>query len=147
KNKAEGAEFLAKNKTAEGVKVTNSGLQYKCIKEGNGQKPSLHDTVVVHYEGKLLDGTVFDSSYNRGAPATFALGQVIHGWTEGLQLMDVGSTYMLYIPGELAYGAVGNPPTIGPDAVLIFKVEIQEIKKPGPGQQPGGPIMIPGGKH
>lgn len=126
----EGAAFLEKNKSAEGVKVTPSGLQYKAVKVGNGQKPVATDRVTVHYEGTLIDGTVFDSSYKRGQPATFGLGQVIRGWTEGLQLMDVGSTFYLYIPAELAYGE-SPPPSgpIGPNAVLIFKVELLEIAK------------------
>lgn len=130
KNKEEGAAFLEKNKSAEGVKVTASGLQYKVVKGGNGEHPKASDTVTVNYEGTLIDGTVFDSSYKRGEPATFPLARVIKGWTEGLQLMDVGSSYMLYIPSELAYGESPRPGgPIGPNAVLIFKVELIEIKK------------------
>lgn len=129
KNKDEGIAFLDKNKTAEGVKVLPSGLQYKCVTQGNGQKPSAADTVQVNYEGTLLDGTVFDSSYKRGAPATFGLQQVIRAWTEGLQQMDVGSTYILYCPAELAYGENPPPGVIGPNAVLIFKVELLKIEK------------------
>jgi FKBP-type peptidyl-prolyl cis-trans isomerase len=130
KNKAAGVEFLEKNKTAEGVKVTESGLQYKVVKAGNGVHPKATDTVTVNYEGSLLDGTVFDSSYQRGEPATFPLNRVIKGWTEGLQLMDVGSTYMLYIPSELAYGSSPPPGAkIGADSVLIFKVELLVIGK------------------
>lgn len=130
KQKAEGQAFLEKNKTAEGVKVTPSGLQYKVVKAGNGQKPAATDTVTVHYEGKLIDGTVFDSSYQRQQPATFPLNRVIKGWTEGLQLMDVGSEYMLYIPSDLAYGETPRPGgPIPPNAVLVFKVELLEISK------------------
>ena len=130
KNKREGAAFLEKNKTAEGVQTTASGLQYKVVKAGTGQKPVGTDTVVVNYEGTFLDGTVFDSSYKRGKPETFGVTQVIPGWTEGLQLMDVGSTYLLYIPSDIAYGE--NPPPqfrIPPNATLVFKVELLEIHK------------------
>jgi FKBP-type peptidyl-prolyl cis-trans isomerase len=140
KNKLEGAAFLEKNKAEEGVKVTPSGLEYKVVKPGNGPKPVATDTVVVNYEGTLLDGTVFDSSYKRGQPATFGLGQVIRGWTEGLQLMEVGSTYMLYIPAELAYGDNPPPGPIGPRSVLTFKVELIEIKA---GKAPAMPVMPP----
>ncbi len=122
------ATFLADNQKAEGVVALPSGLQYKVVKQGQGKKPAATDTVTVHYEGKLIDGTVFDSSKKRGQPATFPLNRVIAGWTEGLQLMAEGSTYMLYIPGKLAYGQ--NPPPgsgIYPDAVLIFEVELIKI--------------------
>jgi FKBP-type peptidyl-prolyl cis-trans isomerase FklB len=130
KNKVEGAAFLEKNKSAEGVSTTKSGLQYKCLQKGTSErKPVASDTVKVNYEGKLIDGTVFDSSYKRGMPAEFGLTQVIPGWTEGLQLMEVGSTYELYIPGELAYGENPPPGVIGPNSVLIFKVELLEIKQ------------------
>jgi FKBP-type peptidyl-prolyl cis-trans isomerase len=128
KNKPDGIAFLEKNKTAEGVQVTASGLQYKVVKQGQGAKPTPKDTVVVNYEGTLIDGTVFDSSYKRNAPLTFAVTGVIKGWTEGLQLMTVGSTYMFYIPSELAYATAPPPGPIGPDAVLIFKVELLEVK-------------------
>lgn len=128
--KKEGEAFLAKNKGEAGIQVTASGLQYKVVKAGNGQKPTAADTVTVNYEGKLIDGTVFDSSYARQQPMTFKLAGVIKGWTEGLQLMDVGSEYVLYIPSELAYGASPRPGgPIPPNAVLIFKVELLEIKK------------------
>ena len=129
KHKEEAAAFLAKNKTVDGVQTTASGLQYKVIKAGNGQKPTAASNVVVQYEGTLVDGTVFDSSYKRGQPATFGLGQVIRGWTEGLQLMDVGSTYILYIPPELGYGESPPPGPIGAGSVLVFKIELLEIKK------------------
>lgn len=129
KNKAEGEAFLAKNKTAAGVKSTESGLQYQVITEGTGAKPAATDTVKVHYVGTLLDGTKFDSSIDRGQPAQFALNAVIPGWTEGLQLMSVGSKYTLWIPSELGYGDRGTPGPIGPNATLKFEVELLEIVK------------------
>jgi len=123
----EGAEFLANNKTKEGVIETESGLQYKIIKEGEGKKPVASDKVKVHYTGRLIDGTVFDSSVERGTPAEFGLGQVIPGWTEGLQLMSEGSTYELYIPYQLAYGERGSGQTIPPYSALVFEVELISI--------------------
>ena len=128
KNKAEGQEFLQKNATKEGVKVTESGLQYEVITQGTGTKPVPTDTVEVHYEGKLLDGTVFDSSYERGKTVSFPLNGVIPGWTEGLQLMPVGSKYKLYIPSGLAYGPAGAGGAIGPHSTLVFDVELIGIK-------------------
>lgn len=122
-NKAEGEKFLADNAKKEGVKTTASGLQYKVITEGTGNSPKATDTVVVHYEGKLLDGKVFDSSYERGEPAQFPLNQVIPGWTEGLQLMKPGAKYEFFIPADLAYGEAGNP-EIEPNSTLIFTVEL-----------------------
>lgn len=123
-----GEEFLAKNKTVAGVKVTESGLQYQVIKEGTGPKPKANDQVKVHYVGTLINGTKFDSSVDRGQPATFPLNGVIPGWTEALQLMTVGSKYKLFIPGKLAYGENGQPQGgIGPNEVLIFEVELLEI--------------------
>lgn len=122
-NKEAGAKFLAENAKKEGVKTTPSGLQYKVITEGTGPKPKATDTVVVNYEGKFIDGKVFDSSIERGVPASFQLGQMIKGWSEGLQLMPAGSKYELYIPSELAYGAENNP-AIPPNSVLIFTVEL-----------------------
>lgn len=124
-----GEDFLNKNKTQAGVMTTPSGLQYKVIKEGKGAKPAATSQVKVHYTGKLIDGSKFDSSVDRGEPATFGLNQVIPGWTEGLQLMTVGSKYMLYIPPALGYGQQGMPPTIGPNEVLVFEVELLEIVK------------------
>lgn len=123
KNKTDGEKFLAENAKKEGVQTTASGLQYKVITEGTGKQPKATDTVVVHYEGKLLDGKVFDSSYERGMPAQFPLNQVIKGWTEGLQLMKEGAKYELYVPAELAYGAEGNQ-NIEPNSTLIFTVEL-----------------------
>ncbi len=125
-NKAEAEAFFAENSDAEGVSQTDSGLQYKVLEEGDGAKPSADDTVTVHYRGRLLDGTEFDSSYERDQPATFALNSVITGWTEALQLMSVGSKYELYIPAELAYGPGGNGP-IPPNSALIFEVELLEV--------------------
>ncbi len=130
KNKEEGDAFLAKNKTAKDVKSTASGLQYKINTTGKGAKPLTTDTVKVHYTGTLLDGTKFDSSVDRGSPATFALNQVIPGWTEGLQLMPAGSKYTFWIPSELAYGDRGTPGPIGPNSTLKFEVELIEIVKP-----------------
>jgi FKBP-type peptidyl-prolyl cis-trans isomerase len=143
KNKETGLAFLEKNKTAEGVQVTKSGLQYKVVKQGQGPKPGPKDNVSVNYEGTLTDGTVFDSSYRRGHPSEFGVGQVIPGWTEGLQLMETGSTFMLYIPSELAYGMQG-PPNIGPNQTLVFKVELLEIKPPR-GAPPGLHPINPNG--
>lgn len=129
KNQAEATKLLADNKAKDGVKVTDSGLQYRVITEGSGKKPAATDTVKVHYKGTLADGTTFDSSYDRGQPAEFPLNAVIKGWTEGLQLMSVGSKYELVIPAELAYGAQG-PGQIGPNRALIFEVELLDVKAP-----------------
>ena len=122
-----GTDFLAKNKTQPGVVTLADGLQYKVLTAGDGAKPGLNDQVTVNYEGRLVDGTVFDSSYKRGQPATFGVNAVIPGWTEALQLMPVGSTWELYIPASLAYGTRGVPGVIGPNEVLIFKVELLSI--------------------
>lgn len=122
-NKVKGQNFLEENKKKEGVKVTASGLQYKVIQEGTGRKPLATSTVTVHYEGKLIDGTIFDSSYQRGETISFPLNQVIPGWTEGLQLMSEGSIYELYIPSELGYGD-RSIPGIPAGSCLIFKVEL-----------------------
>ncbi len=125
-NTRKGLAFLGANKKKVGVKETASGLQYKVITEGEGAKPKATDKVKVHYSGTLIDGKEFDSSYKRDQPAEFGLNQVIKGWTEGLQLMNVGSKYEFYIPSGLAYGQNG-PPTIGPNQTLIFVVELLEI--------------------
>lgn len=122
-----GEKFLAENKGKDGVKVTKTGLQYKVVKAGKGDAPGAKDSVKVNYEGKLIDGTVFDSSYKRGEPVTFPVSAVIPGWTEALQLMKPGSEYMLYIPAELAYGERGAGAKIGPNETLIFKVELLKV--------------------
>jgi len=127
KNKADGAKFLAENGKKKGVTTTKSGLQYEVIKSGDGAKPKATDKVTVHYRGTLIDGTEFDSSYKRGQPVTFPLNGVIKGWTEGVQLMSVGSTFKFVIPSELAYGPNGAGPKIGPDSVLAFDVELISI--------------------
>ena len=129
KNKKAGEQFLAKNAKDKGVVTLKSGLQYKVIVKGTGPVPKKSDTVVTHYVGTLIDGQEFDSSRRRGNPATFPVGGVIAGWTEALQLMPVGSKWMLYIPPELAYGARGAGGKIGPQATLIFEIELLEIKK------------------
>jgi FKBP-type peptidyl-prolyl cis-trans isomerase len=129
KNLAEGEKFLAENKTKEGVKTTDSGLQYKVLKEGEGSSPKVGDTVTVHYRGTFVDGTEFDSSYQRGEPATFPLTGVIPGWTEALQLMKKGSKWELYIPADLAYGERGAGNRIPPNSTLIFEVELLSMEE------------------
>lgn len=130
KKYAESKAYLDENAAKEGVVTTDSGLQYKVITQGEGEKPAAEDTVTVHYEGKLIDGTVFDSSLQRGQPATFPLGGVIAGWTEGLQLMTVGSKWQLFIPPELGYGERGAGGAIGPNEALVFEVELLSIEEP-----------------
>ena len=127
-NIAAGEAFMADNAQKEGVQVTDSGLQYRVIEPGDGAQPAASDRVTVHYRGSLIDGTVFDSSYDRGEPATFALNQVIPGWTEGVQLMSEGATYEFVIPAELAYGAEGRPGAIGPNSTLVFDVELIAVE-------------------
>jgi FKBP-type peptidyl-prolyl cis-trans isomerase FklB len=127
-NKKEGEVFLAANKAKEGVVTLPSGLQYKILTQGTGPKPAASDSVVCNYKGTLINGAEFDSSYKRGQPATFPVGQVIHGWTEALQLMPVGSKWQLFIPSEMAYGPRGPSPEIGPNATLIFEVELLSIQ-------------------
>ena len=125
--KAEGEKFLAENKKKEGVVALPSGLQYKILTAGNGPKPKASDTVKCHYEGRLINGTVFDSSIRRNEPAEFPVSGVIAGWVEALQLMPVGSKWQLYIPSELAYGTHGAGQSIGPNQTLIFDVELLAI--------------------
>lgn len=127
-NEELGKKFLEQNAQQEGVKVTESGLQYLVLKEGNGVKPGPEDAVTVHYTGRLIDGTVFDSSVERGEPATFAVGQVIPGWVEGLQLMSEGAAWRLFIPSNLAYGPHGTGP-IQPNSTLIFDVQLIKVNK------------------
>ncbi|MGC1204830.1 MAG: FKBP-type peptidyl-prolyl cis-trans isomerase [Flavobacteriaceae bacterium] len=129
KEKGVGVKFLEDNKSKDGVKVTESGLQYIVLKEGTGAKPTAESKVKVHYHGTLIDGTVFDSSVDRGEPAEFGVNQVIPGWTEGLQLMSVGSKYKFFIPQELGYGARQAGEKIKPYSTLIFEVELLEIEK------------------
>ncbi len=129
KNKAVGVAFLTENKTKEGVKTTDSGLQYKVVKAGEGESPKATDTVTVHYRGTLLDGTEFDNSYKRDRPETFAVNEVIAGWTEALQLMKPGAKYELFIPSDLAYGPGGFGRSIPPDATLHFEVELLKVEK------------------
>lgn len=125
---SDGSAYLAKHKEKPGVKTTASGLQYEVLKEGTGPMPVATDMVTVHYEGKLLDGTVFDSSYKRGQPASFGLNQVIPGWTEGVQLMHTGSKYRFTIPPALGYGESGAGGVIPPNAVLTFDIELLGIQ-------------------
>jgi len=137
--RTEGDKFLAENKTKEGVVTLPSGLQHKVLKEGTGEKPTLEDTVVCNYKGTLINGTEFDASEKHGGPATFPVKGVIAGWTEALQLMPAGSKWQLFVPSNLAYGAQG-PQDIGPNATLIFEVELVSIQKaaaPAAGGQPG----------
>jgi FKBP-type peptidyl-prolyl cis-trans isomerase len=140
-NLTKGEKFLEENKKKEGVKATQSGLQYKVLKEGNGPTPKETDTVVTHYTGTTIDGKEFDSSFKRNEPATFPVNRVIKGWTEALTMMKVGSKYQLAIPAGLAYGERGAGADIGPNETLLFDVELLEIKPPAApptGPAPGG---------
>jgi FKBP-type peptidyl-prolyl cis-trans isomerase FklB len=127
-NQKEGEAFLAENRGKEGVVELPSGLQYKIERAGSGASPGAEDVVAVHYEGRLINGDVFDSSYEKGTPVEFPVGGVIAGWTEALQLMKPGAKWQLYIPGDQAYGLRGSPPKIGPNALLVFDVELLEVK-------------------
>jgi FKBP-type peptidyl-prolyl cis-trans isomerase len=127
-NKKLGEVFLTENKTKDGVVTLPDGLQYKILKEGTGPKPSATDSVVCNYKGTLIDGTEFDSSYKRGQPATFPVGQVIKGWTEILQLMPVGSKWQIFVPSDLGYGLRGAGGSIGPNSTLIFEIELLSIQ-------------------
>jgi FKBP-type peptidyl-prolyl cis-trans isomerase FklB len=129
KQKERGDAFLAENKKKEGVKTLPSGLQYKVIKAGTGKKPKLNDTVMTHYRGTLIDGTEFDSSYKRGQPVSFLVSGVLPGWTEALQLMEEGAKWQLFIPSNLAYGERGAGGIIGPNATLIFEIELVSIQE------------------
>jgi FKBP-type peptidyl-prolyl cis-trans isomerase FklB len=128
-NTTTGDSFLTQNSKKPGVVTLPDGLQYKVITKGTGPKPTVNDTVTVNYAGTLTNGKEFDSSYTRGQPATFPVSGVIAGWTEALQMMNKGSTWMLYIPASLAYGEQGMPPVIGPNETLVFKVELLDVKK------------------
>src|SRR4029077_6798797 len=142
KNKTEGAKFLEENKKKEGVKTTDSGLQYKVLKDGNGAQPKATDTVTVNYRGTLINGTEFDSSYKRGQPATFPVNGVIKGWTEALQQMKVGSKYQLFIPSDLAYGERSVSPELAANSTLIFEVELLDAK-PAASPAPVAPAKAP----
>ena len=146
-NKKKSADFLEKNKTASGIKITASGLQYSVVTEGTGAIPKKEDTVKCHYTGTLIDGTKFDSSVDRGQPAEFPVAGVIPGWTEALQMMKTGSKYKLFIPPELAYGASGRP-GIPANSALVFEVELIEIVKPGakPAAAAAPAVKAPKGK-
>jgi FKBP-type peptidyl-prolyl cis-trans isomerase FklB len=134
-NKKEGDAFLAANKAKQGVVTLPSGLEYKILTAGTGPKPTASDSVVCNYRGTLIDGKEFDSSYKRGQPATFPVGGVIKGWTEALQLMPVGSKWQLFVPSELAYGERGSGPDIGPNATLVFEVELLSIQSKDQNQE------------
>lgn len=139
KNRKAGAAFLEENKKKPGVVTLPSGLQYRVIREGSGDSPKATDTVAVHYRGRLIDGTEFDSSYSRGQPATFNVSGVIKGWTEALQLMKPGAKWELFIPADLAYGDAGRP-NIPPGSTLIFEVELISVTTPAPARTPTAPV-------
>jgi FKBP-type peptidyl-prolyl cis-trans isomerase len=146
KNKADGEKFLADNGKKAGVKTTASGLEYEVLTEGKGDHPKATDKVTVNYKGTLLDGTTFDSSYDRGQPISFPLNGVIPGWTEGVQLMTPGSKYKFYIPSKLAYGEHGAGAQIGPNSTLIFEVELISIDKPDAAAAPAAPAKADAAK-
>lgn len=137
-SKAAGEKYLAENAQREGVMVTESGIQYEVLQAAEGDKPAATDTVKVHYKGTFIDGETFDSSYDRGQPAVFPLNRVIKGWTEGVQLMTVGSKYRFVIPSDLAYGPMGNPPRIPGNSVLAFEIELLEIQQADKPAEVGG---------
>jgi len=143
KNKLDGEAFLATNKNNPGVVTLPDGLQYKIITNGNGPVPTPADVVTVNYRGTLVDGTEFDSSISRGQPAQFPVGNVIHGWTEALTQMKVGSKWQIFVPSELAYGSAGRPPRILPDSVLIFEVELISTQHPNPAPSTGAVSTAP----
>jgi FKBP-type peptidyl-prolyl cis-trans isomerase FklB len=144
KNKKEGATFLAENAKKPGVTTLPSGLQYKVLTPGSGKSPTSNDVVKAHYRGTLIDGTEFDSSYSRGQPFTSPVTRVIKGWTEALLKMKVGDKWQLFVPGDLAYGERGSPPKIGPNAVLIFEMELLGIEDFQNQPKPGAPeITLP----
>lgn len=136
-NKEEGEKFLAENANKKGIEVTSSGLQYRVIEEGEGKRPALDDTVVVHYRGSLPSGFEFDSSFARGTPATFQVKSVIKGWQEALTMMREGAKWQIFVPPELAYGETGKRP-IGPNQTLVFDLQLVDIKEPGEVEQSGG---------
>lgn len=136
KNRVAGPQFIERYKAVDGVKSLKSGVLYKVLTPGNGPTPKATDFVKTHYRGRLVDGTEFDSSYKRGEPAVFPVNGVIKGWTEALTNMKVGDKWQLVIPPEMAYGAQGSPPVIGPDSVLVFEIELLGIEQPPAGQQP-----------
>lgn len=148
KNKKEGDAFLAENKQKEGVKTLPSGLQYRVLKAGTGKSPKITDSVVAQYRGTLIDGTEFDSSYQRKEPPTFRVNGVIKGWTEALQLMKEGDKWQLFVPSDLAYGERGAGPLIGPNSTLIFEVELISVREgpPSPSPKPGPPGPGPKGR-
>ena len=133
-NRSKSEEFLAGNAEKEGVETTDSGLQYKVLESGDGETPGPKDNVEVHYEGTLVDGTVFDSSYQRGESVEFRVDQVIEGWQQALQMMSVGDVWMVYLPSDLAYGSAGTGGPIGPNEALTFKVELLGVEKAGSGE-------------
>ena len=134
KNRVAGPQFMERYKAVDGVQSLKNGVLYKSLKSGNGPTPKATDSVKTHYRGRLVDGTEFDSSYKRGEPAVFPVNGVIKGWTEALTNMKVGDKWQIVIPSEMAYGANGSPPVIGPDSVLVFEIELLGIEPPQPGQ-------------
>lgn len=147
KNQAEGEKFLAENKKKKDVVTLPSGLQYRIIKEGKGESPKATDMVTTHYRGKLVNGTLFDSSYSRGEPVKFTVNGVIPGWTEALQLMKPGATWELFIPAKLAYGEHGVGQVIGPNSTLIFEIELLSVEKPGAAEKSDANTATPASQN